>query len=184
MGDDYMDGGLFIALVAFCGGIGLFYLMIKIATDRGNANKDKNKTILNTFRYNKSFKAKLKEIAISEDKKQIALLNTCELSNIAPMVLDVDKIIECTLIKDDIEVKSSGIGRAVVGGILAGGAGAVVGASTAKTAKKCDKIELKFKMKDLENPIVRIITHKGDSDWKESYEACEDFVAYLELLRA
>lgn len=52
-------------------------------------------------------------------------------------------------------VKTNGVGRAVVGGVLAGGAGAVVGAVTGKKTVK--NIRILIYLKDVLNPQVSIV---------------------------
>lgn len=58
--------------------------------------------------------------------------------------------------------KSGGVGRAVVGGVLAGGAGAVVGAMTAKdtgtTSSNTVYRGIRIYVSDIDNPVVEIAT--------------------------
>lgn len=53
---------------------------------------------------------------------------------------------------------SSTIGRAIVGGALAGGVGAIIGGSTAKrnTEREVDKVKFAVTTKDMSRPVVRI----------------------------
>ncbi|MEG1492143.1 MAG: hypothetical protein RR394_07805 [Oscillospiraceae bacterium] len=74
--------------------------------------------------------------------------------------------------------KSGGIGRAVVGGVLAGGAGAVVGASTAKstgttkTSTKREYVGILIYVADIDNPQIKISAHYGN-------KFCEDVYATI-----
>ena len=58
------------------------------------------------------------------------------------------------VIDNDVAYEKSGVGRAVVGGLLAGGAGAVVGAVTGKTTKKEDikSVAVVVRLKELSRP--------------------------------
>lgn len=63
----------------------------------------------------------------------------------SPIDLSFDNVVACNVIEDNTvqtTVKKNGIGRAVVGGMLFGGAGAIVGATTGKS-------------KVTETPVVR-----------------------------
>lgn len=70
----------------------------------------------------------------------------------SPMIMEqpFDNFLGCE-IKED-EATTDGIGRAIIGGFVAGEAGAVVGAITAKKIVK--KYQLVFYMKDIKNPRV------------------------------
>lgn len=78
-------------------------------------------------------------------------------------MIDLTKVIQVELIQDnDIMTKissGSAISRAIVGGALAGGAGAIVGGNTAtsKSSNKLKKISFKFKINDMSNPYKEII---------------------------
>lgn len=54
-------------------------------------------------------------------------------------------------------------GRALVGGVLAGGAGAIVGGSTAKQtgSEKCTSLITKIQLKEINNPSCEIVWYKG-----------------------
>jgi len=78
-------------------------------------------------------------------------------------MINLTDVIEVELIQDnDIVSKvssSSAISRAVVGGALAGGIGAVIGGNTAKSKSlnKLSRISFKFKINDMDNPYKEIL---------------------------
>lgn len=67
-----------------------------------------------------------------------------------------DDVIDFELIEDGNTVTSGGLGRAVVGGVLFGGVGAVVGAVTGgkKTKETCKELRLKVTMNNIDKPII------------------------------
>lgn len=78
-------------------------------------------------------------------------------------MINLTDVIEVELIQDnDIVSKvssSSAISRAIVGGALAGGIGAVIGGNTAKSKSlnKLSRISFKFKINDMDNPYKEIL---------------------------
>lgn len=72
--------------------------------------------------------------------------------------IDLNKVIDVELIENNNIVNkiSSGsmLTRAVVGGALAGGAGAIIGGTTAKgkSSNMLNRISLRFKIDDIQNP--------------------------------
>ena len=55
-----------------------------------------------------------------------------------------------------MSIAKGGIGRAAVGGILFGGAGAIVGASTRKQKEVCDSLQVKVTVKGYKDPAFFI----------------------------
>lgn len=82
--------------------------------------------------------------------------------NIAPVILPLSKIISAGNVNITETKEQSKMGRAVVGGLLFGGAGAIVGALTAKEKEKLKTVyiinyttedgEKSIVLKDLNNP--------------------------------
>lgn len=77
--------------------------------------------------------------------------------------IDLVKVLQVEFIQydDTVSKVSSGsaISRAIVGGVIAGGVGALVGGSTAKskTTSKVNKISFKFKINDMQNPYKEVV---------------------------
>jgi len=63
-------------------------------------------------------------IYISSLRKQIVFI---DLVSTARTMYYFDELIECSIVEDGVAIESGGVGRAIVGGVLAGGVGAVVG---------------------------------------------------------
>lgn len=93
---------------------------------------------------------------ISEESKKLAIRYDGCYWKIEPVKLDIDTLSSFEITQDNAVISSGGIGRAVVGGVLAGGAGAVVGANTAKKIKEVSHVGVKFTTKDIQNPMIRV----------------------------
>lgn len=73
-------------------------------------------------------------------------------------VHNYDDIVNFELMEDGESVASGGLGRAVVGGILFGGTGAIVGGVTGKKKTKeiCNNLRLKVTVDNIDKPVVFI----------------------------
>lgn len=94
------------------------------------------------------------EILIDENSKNIAI---CHYLSSGYRVIPFSNITDVSIYEDGEERRSFGIGRAIVGGILAGGVGAIVGATTAKSKKVVNSYELRIFTRSINEPIHRII---------------------------
>ncbi len=97
-------------------------------------------------------------IVVDENSEKI-----CFLSSIQPCQLfNFKDVIESEIIEDGYSVtkssRTSQAGGAVVGGLLFGGAGAIIGglSGSKKTTKNVTRIDLKIVVNDLSNPIYTI----------------------------
>lgn len=78
-----------------------------------------------------------------------------------------DDVISVEIVKDGVIVSTksttSTIGRAAVGGLLAGGVGAVIGGSTAKTTttNEVHKIVVKVHLRNIECPTLNMVIFDG-----------------------
>lgn len=93
-----------------------------------------------------------------------------------PNIHSYDEVIDFELLEDGESITKGGIGKAVAGGLLFGGVGAVVGASTGKKKTKqiCTSLKIKITLKDMHTPTeyIDLIT----SETKKNgflYQTCE-----------
>lgn len=98
-------------------------------------------------------------------------------------------LISYELIMDEDSVSSGGLGRAVVGGALLGGAGAIVGGVTGKkkTKRIVNSMAVKLTVNDVDNPllIIPLITKKTKTkskDYKRAETEAHQILATLELI--
>ncbi len=93
----------------------------------------------------------------------------------------------CELIENGKAI-SGGIGRAVVGGAIAGGVGAIVGASTASAKERINEMKMKITLNNVNNPTVYINllplgpvmkTHPG---YKKAFDAAHEIQSIFTII--
>lgn len=164
--------GIFIGFVIFCT---IMWVIISIGNDKEREQKEKqrvkedeinNQVIekLNELNfsatkkyYDPVYKGPYKAIAIDSVNKKIALILKS-----GYRIFSYRDILESKIIEDGEEItttsRSSQVGRALVGGVLAGGVGAIIGGVGAKQKHSSDvnKITLKIVVNDIEYPAFKI----------------------------
>lgn len=136
-------------------------------------------------------------VAFDSKRKKVAFLSkTCETvfysyKDILTSEIEIDG--ETTTITKTKKSTTSVVGRALIGGILTGGIGAVIGGLTGKSSsssKQKDKIRsinLKITVNDLSNPIhkinfLNIVTKKGSFIYKVANEQVEKWHGIFSVL--
>jgi hypothetical protein len=125
-------------------------------------------------------------ISFDNTRKKLCFFNKDQKANI----YDYSKILQCELVIDGetISKKSTGsaVGRAVLGGILTGGIGAIIGGVTGKSSQKqtIKNMDLKIIINDTTNPIFKINfytghTIKGSAAYKAKYAEIEKWNAII-----
>lgn len=93
-----------------------------------------------------------------------------------PYVHSYSDVIDFELLEDGGSIAKGGIGRAVTGGLLFGGVGAIVGGVTGKrkTSPTCTSLRIKITLKDVNNPTEYIDLIASETK-KNSflYQTCE-----------
>ena len=102
-------------------------------------------------------------IIIDEHNKKIAICNANLRETIE--IIDFSKIIECQLLEDSNIIQKGGIGRAVVDSVIAGGVGAIVGATTRKSKNVINDLQIRILTNDINNSFY--IIHIIDSETKK-----------------
>jgi hypothetical protein len=97
------------------------------------------------------------------------------------------QIVDFEVAEDGATVANGGIGRAVVGGILFAGVGAIVGAATRKAKGFCYHLSVKVTVKDYSEPAFYITlidrkTKKSSSEYSECVKAAQDLASKLQLV--
>lgn len=97
-----------------------------------------------------------------------------------------DDLLSYELLEDDSTVTSGGIGQALIGGALFGGAGAIAGGITGKrkSKKKVDSLIVKITLNSFEVPciMIPIITKSTKVDSKEYKNALNEAHSILSVL--
>ena len=101
-----------------------------------------------------------KYIYFNDDIEEIYIPNFW----VGPSFIKYYEILDFELLEDGTAVSSGGVGRAVAGGVLFGGAGAVVGAVTGKHkgTNIANSMEIRITTKDIDNPVVFIKIFKAE----------------------
>lgn len=105
-------------------------------------------------------------IAISNTREQLVVF--CFGKKIIRKIINFDSIISVEVFENGkttyTKSTSRTIGGAIIGGILAGGAGAIIGGTTGKTTKeqKINSLKIKILLRDVDNPTYTIDWYEGE----------------------
>lgn len=157
-------------------------IVIRKRNERMKSIKNKYKLRLHTegFRAEKSIsfasQSTVMQVLFDFKKKQIAIL---DLLNEYWDLIEIDSIIGCELLQDNSTVMTGGVGRAIVGGALAGGFGAMVGASTRSSSDIVRSLAVRIITNDPIKAMVMIEILNGElnrkmPDYKELYGKAQD----------
>lgn len=98
-------------------------------------------------------------------------------------------IVDFELLEDGESIAQGGLGRALVGGALFGGTGAVVGGVTGKRKNKgvCTNLKIKITVNDISKPVVYIPfieskVKKSGFLYKEMYKQAHECLSTLQLI--
>lgn len=126
-------------------------------------------------------------IAIDEENKKWATLSS--IRGKIQQIFDYDDIVDFELLEDGNSVASGGLGRALAGGVLFGGAGAIVGGVTGKKKNKefCRSLRMKVTVNDIQNPAVYINfietkTKKDGFVYKTIAQQAQECLSLLQLI--
>ncbi len=123
-----------------------------------------------------------KKFSIDENSRQF-----CVQKDILPF----ESLVNCELLEDGTSIiQKGGTGRAIAGGLLFGGAGAIVGASTAKRKQSeyCTSLRIKITVKNARQlyyiDFISSRTKKSSSTYKSAYECAQECLSALEIIAA
>lgn len=114
-------------------------------------------------------------IYIDENKRQLMISNVLTGSR---RTLDFSDILGMEVVEDD--VRTNGVGRAIVGGALFGGAGAIVGSNTGK--KTVRTVKIVFYLKNISSPKYEIVFSHSNNIKSDSptYKSIMQFVSRVD----
>jgi len=101
-----------------------------------------------------------KQVLFDLESNKIAILDAA--ANSIDYV-EFNKIIDCEIMEDNTTIMKGGIGRAIVGGVLAGGVGAIVGAGTRGSSDVVKNLAIRIITNDISNSMVMITLIKSDT---------------------
>ncbi|EQF26329.1 MULTISPECIES: DUF4428 domain-containing protein [Clostridioides] len=130
-----------------------------------------------------------KFIEFDDDSKRFVVLNGFDREKMNLNVYNYSDIIEYELLENGETVTKGGIGRALAGGALFGGVGAVVGGVTAKRTTKAliDNLKIKITLNDLNNPniyinLIQFRTKSNSSIYKMAYSSAQEILSILAII--
>ncbi|MCC0696193.1 SHOCT domain-containing protein [Clostridioides sp. ES-S-0048-02] len=104
-------------------------------------------------------------------------------------IIKFDDILEFELLEDGETIVKGGLGRAITGGVLFGGTGAVVGGITGKkTSRKVVEVfKIKITLKDINNPIeyINLINSKvktNSSIYQKAFSDAQEILSILSII--
>lgn len=112
-------------------------------------------------------------VKIDENNKKIAICNVKPTSKVE--TIEFAKICECEIIEDSNTILKGGIGRALVGGLIAGSTGAIIGANTRNSKNVVNDLHIRILTKDINNsffiiPVIQSETKKDSFIYKYSID--------------
>ena len=124
------------------------------------------------------------EVRIDLEHQKLAILSSLHSNVIMIMFSD---ILHSEIVQDNSTIMGGGIGRAIAGGIIAGGAGAIVGATTRKSKDVVSDLRIKITTTNISNPLITVKlitsqTEKSSSLYQQCIEFAEEVQATIESI--
>lgn len=128
-------------------------------------------------------------VEFDDNRKKWLVLSSFLGSRKKSIVYNHSDIIDFDLLEDGESVAQGGLGRALVGGALFGGTGAIIGGVTGKRKQKgvCNSLELKITVNDMNNPAVFIKfiaapTKRNGIYFKTVYKQAQECLSMFQLI--
>ncbi|EGT4537083.1 TPA: SHOCT domain-containing protein [Clostridioides difficile] len=109
---------------------------------------------------------------------------------INPKIFSFDEIVEYELVEDEESIIKGGLGKAIAGGVLFGGVGAVVGGVTGKKKTKTvvNSLKIKITLNNLNYPnvYINLITTQTKTDsfiYKNAYDSAQQILSMLSIIQ-
>lgn len=157
-------------------------LDIKNYIERSNNNK----ILLEQFQTTKKVG---NYIEFDENNRQWLIPDGFNGKKVNPKIYRFDDIVGFELLEDGDSVTKGGLGRALVGGALLGGVGAIVGGVTGKKKTKSvvNSLKVKITVNDTSNPTVyvNLLNSKTKTNsfvYKVSYSSAQEILSMLSVI--
>lgn len=106
-----------------------------------------------------------------------------------PRIYEYKDILDCELLEDGDSLTKGGLGRAVAGGLLFGGVGAIVGGATGrrKTKSVVTSLKVKITVKNAQEPavyipLIKTTTKTNSFTYKALAKSAQDIVATIAVI--
>lgn len=150
------------------------------------AEKDRSAVELESFIATKKIGTYLE---IDENQKKWLIPDGFMGKNKNPLIYRYEDIVDFELLEDGSSISKGGLGRALVGGALLGGVGAIVGGVTGgkKSHSTCESLKIKITLNNISNSTVYInfintTTKKDSFTYKGVYPLAQECVSVLQLI--
>ena len=87
-------------------------------------------------------------VAVDKENEELSIFYKLKIVKTIPF----DTILECKIVENSNVLNSGGVGRAIVGGMLSGGVGAIVGANTRKSKNMLNNFLITIITNDIDEP--------------------------------
>ncbi len=155
---------------------------VKTLINKNNENAKK----LSDFTITKSIGVYLK---IDERKKQWYIPDGFGGTTHNPRIYSYNDVLDFALLEDGGSINKGGLGRAVAGGVLFGGVGAVVGGVTGikKSKPVCSSLKIKITLNDMSHPaeyinFISSETKKSSFTYKTCEKSAQDIMSLLQVM--
>lgn len=96
-------------------------------------------------------------------------------------------ILDFELIENEHSESKIGLTGAAIGGVLFGGAGAIIGANTGKTKEVCHKLQIKITLNDFSNSTLFITlidsdVYRDTTIYKNAYKNAQKIISLLQIM--
>lgn len=148
--------------------------------------KEENNNAVSSFNATKKIKG---FIEFDDNQEKFIILTSILGRKKSDNIYNYSDIIDFELLEDGDSVAKGGLGRALVGGALFGGTGAIVGGVTGKRKNKgvCNSLRIKITMNDIKFPtayinFIETATKKTGFVYKNIYEQAQECLSTLQLI--
>lgn len=149
-------------------------------------NNKNNKKLLGTFEATKKIGS---YIEFDEQKRLWLIPDGFASKKVNPKIYKFDDIMEYELLENGYSITKGGVGRAIAGGVLLGGVGAIVGGVTGKKKTKSiiNNLKIKITVNEISNPSVYINlimspTKDNSFTYKMAYSSAQEILSTLSII--
>jgi len=184
-----IGGSIFFGILTI---ICFFFPIKKIIKYVLKINKEKNDKLqeIKEEEEKRGIKRITNNVSIIE-KEKIIILNKKEYQ--FKDILGYELIEDGNTITTTTGKKKASVGKAIIGGVLLGDAGAIIGGNSGKTNSKstetqyCTNLKVKITINNLENPcefiyLIGDSTNKESSKYKIAYENAQKIMSIIDVL--
>ncbi|BAK55890.1 hypothetical protein SFBM_0110 [Candidatus Arthromitus sp. SFB-mouse-Japan] len=104
-------------------------------------------------------------------------------------IYDFSQLVDFELLEDGESLAKGGLGRALVGGALFGGVGAIVGGVTGKRKGKniCNSLRIKITLDDISDPVlyidfINVRTDTNNPFYKNIFNSAQECLSILQVI--